>query len=100
MKANATLRANELLSQRLVELLRELEISETAVETFRRAGGMLGDKTGTIITQQLPDECGARRRAQSADRGKIPFASGSVGVRKGGDLQALSDVLLARVLLV
>jgi capsular exopolysaccharide synthesis family protein len=94
MKANATLRANELLSQRLVELLRELEVSETAVETFRRAGGMLGDKTGTIITQQLSQtnaELAVARNQRIEAESHLRAVQSEV--RKGGDLQALSDVL-------
>ena len=98
MKANATLRANELLSQRLVELLRELEVSETAVETFRRAGGMLGDKTGTIITQQLSQtnaELAVARNQRIEAESHLRAVQSEV--RKGGDLQALSDVLSSQV---
>ena len=98
MKANATLRANELLSQRLVELLRELEASETAVETFRRAGGMLGDKTGTIITQQLSQtnaELAVARNQRIEAESHLQAVQSEV--RKGGDLQALSDVLSSQV---
>jgi uncharacterized protein involved in exopolysaccharide biosynthesis len=89
MKADATARANELLSQRLVELRRELEVSETAVETYRRAGGMLGDQAGTIITQQLsqtnPELAVARnQRIEAESHLQVVQAE----IRSGGDLEA------------
>jgi len=98
MKADATIRANELLSQRLVELRRELEASETALETYRRAGGMLGDKAGTIVTQQLSQtnaELAIARNQRIEAESHLQAVQSEV--RKGGDLQALSDVLSSQV---
>ncbi len=94
MKAEATVRANELLSQGLVKLRRELEESETAVVTYRRAAGMLGDKAGTIITQQISQ---TNAELAIAHNQRIEAESHLAAVRaqvaRGGDLEALSDVL-------
>jgi capsular exopolysaccharide synthesis family protein len=98
MKADATARANELLSQRLVELRRELEVSETAVETYRRAGGMLGDQAGTIITQQLSQtnaELAVARNQRIEAESHLQVVQAEI--RSGGDLKALSDVLTSQV---
>ena len=98
MKADATARANELLSQRLVELRRELEVSETAVETYRRAGGMLGDQAGTIITQQLSQtnaELAVARNQRIEAESHLQVVQAEI--RSGGDLEALSDVLTSQV---
>ena len=87
MKADATTRANELLSQRLVELRRELEVSETAVETYRRAGGMLGDQAGTIITQQLSQtnaELAVARNQRIEAESHLQVVQAEI--RSGGDL--------------
>ena len=97
MKADATARANELLSQRLVELRRELEVSETAVETYRRAGGMLGDQTGTIITQQLSQtnaELAVARNQRIEAESHLQRSSGDT---KWWRSEALSDVLTSQV---
>jgi succinoglycan biosynthesis transport protein ExoP len=94
MKAGATTRANELLSQRLVELRRQLEQSETAVETYRRAAGVLGDKDGTIVTQQISQTTAdlAIARSQRIEaESRLRAVRAQIG--NGGDLQALSDVL-------
>lgn len=94
MKVEATTRANELLTQRLVELRRQLEESELAVESYRRTAGMLGDKGGTIVTQQISQTSAELALARSQ---RIEAESRLNAVRahisKGDDLQALSDVI-------
>jgi polysaccharide biosynthesis transport protein len=94
MKVEATSRANELLSQRLIGLRRELEQSESTVESYRRSAGMLGDKGGTILTQQISQTAADLALARSQ---RIAAESHLNAVRaaisKGGDLQALADVL-------
>jgi capsular exopolysaccharide synthesis family protein len=93
-KADAMKRANKLLSQRLVELRRELEESETAVETYRRAAGMLGNQAGTIITQQITQ---MNVELAAAHNQRIEAESRLRAVRAqiagGGDPEALSDVM-------
>jgi polysaccharide biosynthesis transport protein len=98
LKAEAMTRANGLLSQRLVELRSELESSETAVETYRRAAGMLGDKGGTIITQQLSEinvELLAARNRRIEAESRLRTAQSRLGA--GGDPEALSDALSSQV---
>jgi succinoglycan biosynthesis transport protein ExoP len=99
MKAAATTRANELLSQRLGELRRQLEESETAVETYRRAGGMLGDKAGTIMTQQLSQtnsELAVARNQRVEAESKLAVVQSKI--HDGADLQTLSDVVTSSLL--
>jgi capsular exopolysaccharide synthesis family protein len=97
-KADATNRAYDILSQRLVDLRRDLETSETAVETYRRAGGMLGDKTGTILTAQLSQtntELAVARDQRIEAESRLQAVQSKIG--DGGDLQALSEVLTSQV---
>lgn len=93
-KAEATKRATEFLSQRLIELRQELKESETAVEKFQRAAGMLGDKSGTIITQQISETNAelAIAHNQRIEAEAHLLAAQSL-IARNGDLQALSDVL-------
>jgi capsular exopolysaccharide synthesis family protein len=93
-KADAMKRANELLSQRLVELRRELEESETAVETYRRAVGMLGNQAGTIITQQITEinvQLAAARNQRIEAESRLRAVKAQIA--GGGDPEALSDVM-------
>jgi capsular exopolysaccharide synthesis family protein len=93
-KADAMKRANELLSQRLVELRRELEGSETAVETYRRAAGMLGNQAGTIITQQITEinvELAAARNQRIEAESRLRAVRAQIA--GGGDPEALADVI-------
>lgn len=99
MKAEATTKANQILSQRLVELRHQLEESETAVETYRRAGGTLGEKAGTIMTQQLSDtnsELAVARNQRVDAESKLSVVQSKI--RAGGDLQALSDIVSSPLL--
>jgi succinoglycan biosynthesis transport protein ExoP len=93
-KADATKRATEFLSQRLVDLRRDLRESETSVATFQRAAGMLDDKSGTIITQQISETNAELTIAhnQRIEAEAHLLAAQSL-IAKNGDLLALSDVL-------
>lgn len=99
MKAGATTRANQILSQRLVELRHQLEESETAVETYRRAGGMLGEKAGTIMTQQLSDtnsELALARNQRVEAESRLAVVQSKINA--GEDLQAFSDIVSSPLL--
>jgi capsular exopolysaccharide synthesis family protein len=99
MKAGATTRANELLSQRLGQLREQLQASERAVESYRRAAGVLGDKAGSILVEQLSQtnaELALARNQRIESESRLQVAQSEL--RKGGDVQALSDVLASPVL--
>jgi capsular exopolysaccharide synthesis family protein len=98
LKTAAMKRANEWLSQRLVELLRELETSETALESYRRAAGILGDQGNTIVTQQIAEinmELAAAHNQRLDAQSRLRTAQAQL--QNGGDLEALSDVLSSQV---
>src|SRR5262249_23743285 len=52
-KIEATQHATTWLSKRLVELRRELEVSEVALERYRRSIGVVDAKGSTLETQEM-----------------------------------------------
>jgi capsular exopolysaccharide synthesis family protein len=98
LKTAQAKRANEWLNQRIVELRRDLADSETAVEAYRRTAGVLGNKDGTSMAQQLSDlntQLAAARSQRIDAESRLRTMQGQL--RNGGDLEALSDVLSSEV---
>jgi polysaccharide biosynthesis transport protein len=98
LKAGATKRANEWLSQRLLDLRAQLEASDAAVETFRRGAGILGGKGNTILTQQIGDvntQLAATRNQRIDAESQLRTVQSQL--ESGGNLEALADVLSSQV---
>lgn len=90
LKIEAAERASAWLGRRLVELRRDLEAAESAVQAYRQASGILHDDGGTVTTRQLEeinsrlveardDRVAAEARLEAAQsllaRGKVDAAS-------------------------
>jgi polysaccharide biosynthesis transport protein len=99
LKAIATQRASTWLSERLGDLRRELEESEAAVETYRRDAGILEDRGSTVTAQQLGE---INTQLVLARNERVEAESRLDAVRsimkRGGDLEALSEVLSSGVI--
>src|SRR5262249_17051958 len=68
-------------------------------ETYRRAGGMLGDKAGTIMTQQLSQtnsELAVARNQRVEAESKLFVVQSKI--HAGEDLQTLSDIVSSPLL--
>jgi succinoglycan biosynthesis transport protein ExoP len=93
-KAEAAERASAWLSERLVELRRNLEASATAVQEYRHHAGILEDEQGTVTAQQLSAinsklvEARAERVAAESRLATLQSL-----MAKGGDIEALSEVM-------
>jgi polysaccharide biosynthesis transport protein len=95
-KAEANRQASDWLRGRLGELRHDLELSEAALEAYRRAAGVL-DNT-TVATQQLSEintELVAARGQRLAAESQLNTAR--VALQNGGDLSAISGVLSSEV---
>jgi capsular exopolysaccharide synthesis family protein len=101
LKMNATERASGWLSQRLTDLRHDLEASEAAVQAYRRAAGILEDKGSTVTAQQRGEVSSqlvvARNQRVEAESRLMTVRSLLQG---GGDIGAISDVMLSPVIQV
>jgi polysaccharide biosynthesis transport protein len=98
LKARATERASKWLSQRLVELRKELAVSEAAVQEHRRAAGLLEEGGGTVTTQQL-GEINSRLVRARADRITAESRLDSLrSAAESGNIEVLSDVMSSGVI--
>ncbi len=94
LKDGATKRANEWLSQRLLELHAQLGASDAAVEAFRRGTGILAGKSNTVLTQQIADvntQLAATRNQRIDAESQLRTVQSQL--QSGGNLEALADVL-------
>jgi succinoglycan biosynthesis transport protein ExoP len=97
-KIEATQHATTWLSGRLVELRRELEASEVALERYRRATGVVDTKGSTLAMQEFGEVSGqlVAARAQQIDAESRLNAVRALA-QGGGNLEGLGDVLSSGV---
>src|SRR5262249_17003009 len=94
LKTKATQQPSTKLSQQLVELRKQLEASEVAVQSYRRNAGILKDKESTITAQQLEDINGRLVQARNARlEAKARLSTARSLMEKGGNIEALTDVM-------
>lgn len=97
-KAEAAERASVWLSQRLVDLRHNLEESETAVQSYRRAADILQDKQGTITAQQLAAINSQLVQARGERLEAESLLATAQSVIAGGDVESLSEVMSSPVI--
>lgn len=94
LKTSATEQANVWLSQRLIELRRELEASEAAAQDYRRTAGIVEDKGSTVTAQQLGE---INIQLVESRRDRLEAESRLSTVRalldSGGDVGTVSDLM-------
>jgi capsular exopolysaccharide synthesis family protein len=93
MKTKATEQATRWLSQRLIELRRELEESEAAAQAYRRTAGILEDKGSTITAQQLGEintQLIQARNERLEAESRLQTARTQL---QSGNVEAVSDVM-------
>jgi polysaccharide biosynthesis transport protein len=98
LKTKATEQASAWLSQRLVELRRELETSEAAAQAYRRTAGILEDKGSTVTAQQLGEintqlVQARKERLEAESR----LSSARSLLESGGDMEAAPDVMSSQL---
>jgi capsular exopolysaccharide synthesis family protein len=98
-KIEATQHATNWLSGRLVELRRDLEASEVALEKYKRATGVVDTKGSTVAMQEFA-EVGAQlvtARAQQIDA-ESKLSTARTLAASGGSVEGLADGLSSSVL--
>lgn len=98
LKAKATQRASAWLSQRLVDLRHDLEASETAVQAYRQATGLLREDGGTVTTRQLEEINSQLVQARDARVEAESRLEAAQSLRANGDIEAAADVLSSDVI--
>jgi polysaccharide biosynthesis transport protein len=88
-KVRATAKASDWLGEKLIKMRHGLEVSEAAVDDFRRQAGLVEARGATIPAQRLSD-VNAQLANASAERAR---AEAKLQAAREGDVQTLSEVL-------
>jgi capsular exopolysaccharide synthesis family protein len=98
LKTQATEQASAWLSQRLVELRRELEASEAIAQAYRRTAGILEDKGSTVTAQQLGE---INTQLVQARKDRLEAESRLSTARSllegDGDIKAIPDIMSSQL---